>query len=247
MSNKNIVIGIVVVVLLVVGMYVTRAKNSSAPAETPPPSTSTPPPASSEDETDSSTAPATANADCVRSVDQAKMKAEVTDIKSKFVVLTIQGYGDIKVQLADADAPKTVANFLKLADAGFYNCLTFHRILDLDPDPKIFGRMIQGGDPEGTGMGGPGYTVPAEIKLPHVKGAIAMARTGDQVNPTRASSGSQFYITVDPLPFLDNQYTVFGQVVGGMDVVEKISGVKTDPAGMPATPVVIEKAVITNK
>lgn len=159
--------------------------------------------------------------------------------------MTVKGYGDIKIQLSDADAPQTVANFLKLSDAGFYNCLTFHRITNIG-SPQMPGRIVQGGDPEGTGMGGPGYTVPAEIKLKHTKGAIAMARTSDAVNPKRDSSGSQFYIGLDALPFLDDQYTVFGYVVSGMDVVEKMSKVQTNPAGMPATPVVIEKVVITN-
>jgi cyclophilin family peptidyl-prolyl cis-trans isomerase len=85
------------------------------------------------------------------------------------------------------------------------------------------GFVIQGGDPLGTGTGGPGYTVPAEIKLPHVEGAIAMARLGDEQNPQRASSGSQFYITLAPTPNLDGAYTAFGHVTSGMDVVKKIA------------------------
>jgi cyclophilin family peptidyl-prolyl cis-trans isomerase len=123
--------------------------------------------------------------------------------------------GDIVVDL-DADAaPRTVNNFVFLAREGFYDNLTFHRV-----EP---GFVIQGGDPLGTGTGGPGYTVPAEIELSHVKGAIAMARRGDQVNPERASSGSQFYITLAPTPFLDGAYTAFGQVTDGMDVVQSIA------------------------
>ena len=123
--------------------------------------------------------------------------------------------GDIVVQL-DADAAlQTVNNFVFLARGGFYDGLTFHRV-----EP---GFVIQGGDPAGTGGGGPGYTVPAEIQLPHVEGAIAMARRGDDVNPARASSGSQFYITLAPTPFLDGAYTAFGQVVEGMDVVQSIA------------------------
>ena len=93
--------------------------------------------------------------------------------------------------------------------------LTFHRV-----EP---GFVVQGGDPTGTGSGGPGYTIPAEIKRPHPKGALAWARTGDAVNPERRSSGSQFYITLDATPFLDGGYTVFGQTTKGMDVVEKIT------------------------
>ncbi len=123
--------------------------------------------------------------------------------------------GDIVVDLDASAAPKTVNNFVFLAREGFYDGLTFHRV-----EP---GFVIQGGDPLGTGTGGPGYTVPAEIELQHVKGAIAMARRGDQVNPERASSGSQFYITLDETPHLDGAYTVFGEVVEGMDLVESIA------------------------
>jgi cyclophilin family peptidyl-prolyl cis-trans isomerase len=122
--------------------------------------------------------------------------------------------GDIVVQLDAGAAPQTVNNFAFLSREGFYDGLVFHRV-----EP---GFVIQGGDPLGNGTGGPGYTVPAEIKLSHVEGAIAMARKGDQVNPMRASSGSQFYITLAPTPFLDSGYTAFGRVVEGMDVVKSI-------------------------
>jgi cyclophilin family peptidyl-prolyl cis-trans isomerase len=123
--------------------------------------------------------------------------------------------GNIVVELEPSLAPETVNNFVFLAQEGFYDGLTFHRV-----EP---GFVIQGGDPLGTGTGGPGYTVPAEIELDHVEGAIAMARRGDSVNPQRASSGSQFYITLDETPHLDDQYTVFGEVVEGMDVVQSIA------------------------
>jgi len=122
--------------------------------------------------------------------------------------------GDIVVQLDASAAPQTVNNFVFLARQGFYDGLTFHRV-----EP---GFVIQGGDPAGTGAGGPGYQVPAEIQLPHVEGAIAMARQADAVNPTRASSGSQFYITLAPTPFLDGAYTAFGRVSDGVDVVQSI-------------------------
>ncbi len=121
--------------------------------------------------------------------------------------------GEIVAELF-ADAPLSVTNFQQLADGDFYDGLTFHRV-----EP---GFVIQGGDPVGNGTGGPGYTIPAEIKHKHLKGALAWARTGDAVNPQRRSSGSQFYITLAATPFLDNQYTVFGQVTAGMDVVEQI-------------------------
>lgn len=120
--------------------------------------------------------------------------------------------GDIVALLDAQAAPQTVNNFVFLARQGFYDGLTFHRV-----EP---GFVIQGGDPLGLGSGGPGYTVPAEIGLSHIEGAIAMARKGDQVNPTRASSGSQFYITLAPQPNLDGNYTVFDQVVEGMGVVK---------------------------
>jgi len=123
--------------------------------------------------------------------------------------------GDIVVELDAGAAPQTVNNFVFLARQGFYDGLTFHRV-----EP---GFVIQGGDPMGTGTGGPGYKVPAEIGLDHVKGAIAMARQSDQVNPERASSGSQFYITLAATPHLDGAYTVFGEVVEGMDAVESVA------------------------
>jgi len=102
-----------------------------------------------------------------------------------------------------------------LAENGFYDGLTFHRV-----EP---GFVIQGGDPQGDGSGGPGFTIPAEINHPHTKGALAWARQSDEVNPDRRSSGSQFYITLEETAFLDGGYTVFGQVTEGMDVVEKIA------------------------
>lgn len=123
--------------------------------------------------------------------------------------------GDITCELNHEKAPVTVTNFVNLARNKFYDGLTFHRV--------EAGFVIQGGDPAGNGTGGPGYTVKAEIGLPHKKGALAMARTGDAVNPQRKSSGSQFYITLETTPFLDGAYTVFGQTVSGMDVVAKIA------------------------
>lgn len=122
--------------------------------------------------------------------------------------------GDIVLSLDAATSPEHVNNFVYLSRDGFYDGLTFHRV-----EP---GFVIQGGDPLGLGTSGPGYTVPGEFDLTHVEGALAMARQGDQVNPERASSGSQFYITLAPTPFLDGAYSVFGVVVEGMDVVQAI-------------------------
>jgi len=140
-------------------------------------------------------------------------KSEVDPNKNYEAVLETEK-GNIRVKLFAKEAPLSVTNFIQLAKGGFYEGLTFHRV-----EP---GFVIQGGDPDGNGSGGPGYTVPAEIGQKHIKGALAWARTGDQVNPERRSSGSQFYITLEATPFLDEGYTVFGQTIEGMDVVEKI-------------------------
>jgi cyclophilin family peptidyl-prolyl cis-trans isomerase len=137
------------------------------------------------------------------------------DPQKTYVATVTTNKGNIVVSLDAKAAPQTVNNFVFLANQGFYDGLTFHRV-----EP---GFVIQGGDPAGKGTGGPGYTIPAEIKLPHVEGAIAMARLPDQANPKRDSSGSQFYITLAPTPGLDGQYTAFGQVTQGMDVVKRIA------------------------
>jgi cyclophilin family peptidyl-prolyl cis-trans isomerase len=129
--------------------------------------------------------------------------------------------GAIEFELFDEDAPKTVANFRKLASDGFYDGLTFHRII------KDF--MIQGGCPQGTGTGGPGYQFEDEIN-PHkiVRGALAMANAGPNTN------GSQFFIvTTASAPWLDGKHTVFGQVTDGLDVVDKLEGVATDGSDRP--------------
>ncbi|PIR18178.1 MAG: peptidylprolyl isomerase [Deltaproteobacteria bacterium CG11_big_fil_rev_8_21_14_0_20_49_13] len=141
-------------------------------------------------------------------------KASTVDVNKKHTAVIKTSKGEMICELFAKEAPLSVTNFKYLSDGGFYNGLTFHRVV---PD-----FVIQGGDPTASGSGGPGYTIPAEIKKPHPKGALAWARTGDEVNPQRRSSGSQFYITLEATPFLDNQYTVFGQVIKGQDVVEKI-------------------------
>ncbi len=141
--------------------------------------------------------------------------------------------GDIVLRLEDAAAPKTCANFRKLVGQGFYDGTCFHRV--------IAGFMIQGGDPNSRdanpandGLGGPAYRVPAEIKLRHVRGAVATARAADGQNPTRASNGSQFFIEVAPSAELDRRgYTVFGTVIAGMDVVDRIAAFASDPS-LPA-------------
>ena len=165
---------------------------------------------------------------------------EVTKLpENLYFNIKVKDYGTMKIKLFTKDAPKNVTNVANLGVKGFYNGLTFHRLIP--------GFMIQGGDPEGTGRGGPGYTVPAEIKLPHQKGSMAMARTGDQVNPERRSSGSQFYICFKPTPQLDGQYTVIGQLVEGEDVLDKLEKVPTGPMDKPTTPVVMEQVWVTEK
>ncbi|HQV68669.1 MAG TPA: peptidylprolyl isomerase [Thermoflexales bacterium] len=136
------------------------------------------------------------------------------DITKKYLATIQTAKGNIIVELDPTAAPQTVNNFIYLASNGFYDGLTFHRV-----EP---GFVIQGGDPAGNGTGGPGYGVPPEIKLKHVDGAIAMARRSGPAAST-PSSGSQFYITLGAQPNLDDQYTVFGHVVSGLDVAGKIA------------------------
>ncbi len=130
--------------------------------------------------------------------------------------------GVILIKLYPKDAPISCANFEKLVKKGFYNGLTFHRITDLGAPGSS--KIVQGGDPQGNGQGGPGYTIKGEFPqngvnnpLTHVAGAVAMARTG-----APDSAGSQFYICVNPVHFLDGGYAVFGQVIKGLDVAGKL-------------------------
>jgi peptidyl-prolyl cis-trans isomerase B (cyclophilin B) len=137
--------------------------------------------------------------------------------------------GAVTVELFDDDAPKTVSNFRKLAGDGFYDGLTFHRV--------IGDFMIQGGCPEGTGTGGPGYTFEDEINQHRVvRGALAMANAGPNTN------GSQFFIvTTESAPWLDGKHTVFGQVTDGMDTVDAIESTPTGAGDRPIEPQVIER------
>ena len=141
--------------------------------------------------------------------------------------------GDIGVELFDEDAPKTVENFLELVRKGYYDGLTFHRVI---PD-----FMIQGGDPTGTGTGGPGYTFEDEFNDHKVeRGALAMANAGPNTN------GSQFFIvTADACPWLDGKHTVFGRITAGQDVADGISQVERDERDRPLEPVVLESVQLT--
>lgn len=201
-------------------------------------------------------------------------KAKSTDKETLVEIST--DFGTMKFKLYN-ETPQHRDNFIKLAKEGFYNGTLFHRVI------KDF--MIQGGDPQSRnaapdvmlGNGGPGYTIPAEFnsKLIHKKGALAAARLGDQVNPQKASSGSQFYIvqgkpvtsaelnmmaarkkitytpeqiktyeTEGGTPFLDMDYTVFGEMISGMDVLEKIAAVATNPQNRPLQDVKMTVKVI---
>jgi peptidyl-prolyl cis-trans isomerase B (cyclophilin B) len=142
--------------------------------------------------------------------------------------------GTIELELFDGDAPKTVENFRKLAADGFYDGVIFHRVI---PD-----FMIQGGDPTGTGSGGPGYTFEDEFNdRPVARGALAMANAGPNTN------GSQFFIvTAEACPWLDGKHTVFGRVTDGMDVVDTISQLERDAGDQPRETVSIDRVELTD-
>ncbi|MDA3814958.1 MAG: peptidylprolyl isomerase [Patescibacteria group bacterium] len=143
--------------------------------------------------------------------------------------------GDITVEFYNEESPKTVANFMKLADEGFYNGIIFHRI--------ISDFMIQGGDPNGTGTGGPGYKFSDEFNDHElVAGSLAMANAGPNTN------GSQFFIvTAEATPHLDGKHTNFGEVTEGMDVVKKIEAVKTNAVDKPLEDITIESIELLKK
>jgi len=165
-----------------------------------------------------------------------------TTIIEEDIITLVTDDGVIVIKLDFVNCPKHAENFKKLVKEGFYDGTTFHRVIP--------GFMIQGGDPNSKnaddrashGIGGPGYTLPAEIKNKHTLGAVAAARLSDSANPKRDSSGSQFYIVVDEMQCrqLDGGYTVFGQVIEGMDVADKIVAKPRDPRDNPKTPVTMK-------
>ena len=176
--------------------------------------------------------------------DSIKVEKKLSDLAEEPVFDIVTNYGTIKIKLYK-DTPLHKANFAKLALSGFYDGLLFHRVIN--------GFMIQGGDPltkdpanaAKFGTGGPGFTIPAEI-LPqhrHKKGALAAARRGDAANPLKESSGSQFYIVQNEQTCaqLDGAYTVFGETIEGLDVIDKIAAVETDPRDRPVAQVKIVK------
>jgi cyclophilin family peptidyl-prolyl cis-trans isomerase len=141
--------------------------------------------------------------------------------------------GDVQLEIFQDKAPKTSANFLKLVRDGYYDGLTFHRVIP--------GFMIQGGCPKGDGTGGPGYEIPDEFHplLRHTgPGIVSMANAGPN------TGGSQFFITLDATPWLDGKHAIFGKVVGGQQVVDAIAGVPRDRSDRPRTPITIRKATV---
>lgn len=162
-----------------------------------------------------------------------------SEIKNLMHTITLEtNYGTIKFETYDADAPKTVENFITLANKGFYNNLTLHRVI------KDF--MIQGGDPRGDGTGGPDYKFADELnpntesyRQGYVKGVVAMANSGPDTN------GSQFFIMLKDTP-LPHNYTIFGKVIVGQDVVDAIGNVKTDSGDKPLSPVVMKSVAVSS-
>ncbi|HET9523154.1 MAG TPA: peptidylprolyl isomerase [Terrimicrobiaceae bacterium] len=149
----------------------------------------------------------------------------------------------VVIGLYDDAAPATVANFKELCRKRFYNGMRFHRVF-----PSA---LVQTGDPmsrrgvaDRSGTGGPGYTIPAELGRNHVRGTVAMSRLGDTVNPSKASNGSQFYVCLTPMPKLDGKYTVFGEVLEGLDVLDSISNQPSDSNDFPLAKIVIKSITI---
>ena len=149
----------------------------------------------------------------------------------------------VVIGLYDNAAPQHVDNFKTLVRQKYYRGMQFHRAFP--------GTLVQTGDPyskhgptDRTGTGGPGWTVPAEIRLPHVKGSVAAARLDTKINPARVSNGSQFYVTLKPMPGLNGQYTVFGRVLDGLDVLDAISRKRTDRNNFPLEKIVIKRIVL---
>ena len=155
--------------------------------------------------------------------------------------IVIKDYGTVKAELYPHIAPNTVNNFISLANSGFYDELTFHRVI------KDF--MIQGGDPEGSGMGGPGYRIKGEFTknkfkndLKHTEGILSMARS-----QSKNSAGSQFFIMTKDAPHLDGQYASFGKVISGMNIIHEIENTQTGSGDKPVKDIIIESIKVDTK
>lgn len=163
---------------------------------------------------------------------------ESTEIRNPVVTIEMEDGGAMKVELYPDIAPNTVKSFISLVSKGFYNGIIFHRVIP--------GFMIQGGDPEGIGIGGPGYSIRGEFAsngfkndLKHARGVLSMARSRD-----RNSAGSQFFIMVKDSPHLDGEYAAFGKVIEGMEVADKIVSVKRDSSDKPSEPQKMKKVMV---
>ena len=172
-------------------------------------------------------------------VDEEIQTQEEISKGNPIAVIKVKDFGEIKVELYPDKAPNTVNNFISLANKGFYDGLTFHRV--------ISGFMIQGGCPEGTGMGDPGYSIKGEFSvngvdndLKHTRGVISMARAGYSYD----SAGSQFFIMHQDSPHLDGQYASFGMVTEGIEIVDQIASVSTNGNDKPFDDIVIESVTV---
>ena len=221
---KNIILSLVVIGVVVVGGYYLFYPNKNEVKNVP----------IMQNVPDDNTGVTNSDQTITDSANQLQeSSSQVTIINKKSNMITIEtNYGKIVFETYNTDAPKTVENFITLANKGFYDDLTFHRV--------IKGFMIQGGDPNGNGTGGPGYQFKDELdpntasyKAGYKKGVVAMANSGPNTN------GSQFFIMTADYP-LPNNYTIFGKVVSGQDVVDKIANVKTGPNDKPVEPVVMK-------
>ncbi len=215
---KNIILSIIVVGIVLVGGYYLFSGNGNS-------------------NTDSGLTVQTIATTTDEAVTTSATTTITTPDNKKTHMITIDtNYGKIVFQTYDADAPNTVANFVTLAEKGFYNDLTFHRV--------IKGFMIQGGDPKGDGTGGPGYSFADELnpntpsyQAGYKKGVVAMANAGPNTN------GSQFFIMTADYP-LPNNYTIFGKVTSGQDVVDKIATVQTGVGDKPVSPVIMKTVTV---
>ena len=241
MSNKSLLI-LLIVILVLFGaaaiFYSRRQQGSTLNGQSNP---------NLEQQATNQQADAVAQADqaaeCQRDFDQSKLSQNV-DIKNRQVEIDVTNFGKIVFELYDQDAPKAVENFLKLANSGYYDCLTFHRVA------QEF--VIQGGDPSGNGSGGQsafGQPFADELnpnaesyKAGYLKGVLAMANSGPNTN------GSQFFIMLEDKA-LSHDYTIFGKVIAGQEIVDRIGQVPITPAlgptdGSPKTPVIMQKVSI---
>ena len=183
----------------------------------------------------------TAENDTKSSSESSETNSSEANKSLPLATISVEGYGVIEAELYPEIAPNTVNNFIDLSNKGFYNNLTFHRII------KDF--MIQGGDPKGDGTGGPGYSIEGEFtsngfanSLKHTKGVLSMARSQDP-----NSAGSQFFIMTKESSHLDGEYAAFGKVISGLDVIDKIENVKTDSNDKPKEDVVIKSITVDTK